>query len=214
MFTFVASQQPNPGVVAFWEWMKAHNCRSSTGVEICCGKGRNAIWLAAQGCRMTAFDFSETAIGEAKRRQERLKLLRAVDFKVLNAISPWPYASHSFDFVVDCYGTADLESTHERRYALDEALRILRPGGHYFLQIASPEIGFFATRYNCAPNSDPSTLVFPNGKIESIMTESELENWSHGLALVEVQRNIDTTLEICGQTEPYKYFWIVMRAPG
>lgn len=213
MFPFLDSEIPSPGVVQFWDWLVTNNARRRSGLELCCGKGRNAIWLASKGTRMSAFDFSEIAIVEAKRRQDRLSLPNHVEFRVEDAMLRWPYPSHEFDFVIDCFGTSDVESPEGRRNILDEALRVLKPGGHYCLQIDSPEIGFFAERYHDAPGPDHNTLVFPNGKIEAVLTESDVANWTHRLKLIEVKREIETTLEICGQTKPYKYFWIVMQAP-
>lgn len=215
MFPFVDSIVPNPGVVEFWDWMLSrHSGRSMKGLEVCCGKGRNAIWLAGKGVSMFGFDFSSIAIAEAMHRQERLSLPKKVDFRVQDAVCPWPYANHEFDFVVDCFGSSDIESEEGRQHVINEALRVIKPGGYYFLQIDSPEMGFFAERFNTAPGSERNTLLFPNGKVEAVLTELDLTNWRHPLAIVEVRREIETTLEICGQTAPYKYFWIVAQAPA
>ncbi len=213
MFTFVASETPNPGVVQFWDWLESNNADKKCGLEICCGKGRNAIWLAGQGSKMQAFDFSSTAIEEAKLRQSRLQLPDAVEFSLQNAMERWAYESSFFDFVIDCFGTSDIEAEHGRVNVLSETLRVLKPGGYYFLQIDSPEMGFFAELYESSPGPDKSSVVFPNGKIESILTESDIADWDHELTLVEVRPEIETTLEIYGQTKPYKYFWIVMQSP-
>ncbi|MBW2390673.1 MAG: class I SAM-dependent methyltransferase [Deltaproteobacteria bacterium] len=40
-------------------------------LDLACGEGRNAIWLALQGWRVTAVDFSEVAIERAKKLAER-----------------------------------------------------------------------------------------------------------------------------------------------
>ena len=39
--------------------------------EFGCGAGANAVWLAEQGWQVTAVDFSERAIGQAKRLAEQ-----------------------------------------------------------------------------------------------------------------------------------------------
>src|SRR4051812_33792254 len=62
MFPTVNSNVADPGVVRFWNIIDSSNRKTAPyGLEICCGKGRNAIWLAENGARMSAFDFSETA---------------------------------------------------------------------------------------------------------------------------------------------------------
>jgi len=214
MFPFVDSVVPNPGVVQFWDWLRSRGIvHPLRGLEICCGKGRNTIWLAGKGVEMAAFDFSESAIQEAKRRQERMSLRNKVSFTVSDALAPWPYPDHGFDFVVDCFGSSDIESEAGRNNVLAETLRVLKPGGFYSLQIDTAEMGFFAERFREAPGPERNTLIFPNGKVESVLSEDDIQGWQNPLALVEVRREIETALEIYGQTEPYKYFWIVAQAP-
>jgi len=214
MFPVVDSIVPNPGVVQFWDWLKFKGIAPPLrGLDICCGKGRNAIWLAGKGAEMAAFDFSEFAIQQAQRRQERMSLPNKVLFTVSDAMEQWPYPEHVFDFVVDCYGSSDIESEAGRNNVLAETLRVLKPGGFYSLQIDTAEMGFFAERLREAPGAERNTLIFPNGKVESVLSEEDIESWQSPLALVEVRREIETALEIYGQTEPYKYYWIVAQAP-
>lgn len=40
-------------------------------LDLACGEGRNAIWLAERGWRVTAVDFSEVAIERARKLAER-----------------------------------------------------------------------------------------------------------------------------------------------
>ena len=213
MFPFVDSTEPNPGVVLFWEWLNVQRENSPLkGLDVCCGKGRNAIWLAGKGINMDGFDFSEIAITEAKRRKQHLALPGKINFQIHDAFDRWSYDDHQFDFVIDCFGSADIESQEGRDYVLNETYRVLKPNGYYFLQIDTPEIGFFAERFNNARGIERNTLVFPNGKIESILTEEDIAAWSHPLKLIDVRREIESTHEIFGQTQPYKYFWIITQA--
>lgn len=216
MFPCVDSQDPSPGVVEFWDWLIAlqlDNANKFHGLEICCGKGRNAIWLSNHNVEMCAFDFSRIAIEEANRRQELLNLKNNVDFAVQDATTEWPYSDQTFDFVIDCFGSSDIESQTAREHILNEALRVLKPGGYYFLQIDSPELGFFAERFQNNPGTEKNTLLFPNGKVESVLREEDLEMWSHPLSLVSIRRIIEENVEIFGQVKPYKYFWIVAQSP-
>src|SRR5580698_4980619 len=65
-------QSASGGVVKFLEWYKQHakhdDFQDLCGLEMCCGKGRNVIWLAQQGFQMIGADFSTAAIAEAKKR--------------------------------------------------------------------------------------------------------------------------------------------------
>ena len=40
---------------------------SGTALDIACGEGRNALWLAKQGWQVSAMDFSSVAIDKAKK---------------------------------------------------------------------------------------------------------------------------------------------------
>ncbi|MBW2282173.1 MAG: class I SAM-dependent methyltransferase, partial [Deltaproteobacteria bacterium] len=39
-------------------------------LDLACGEGRNSIWLASQGWRVTAVDFSDVAIERARKLAE------------------------------------------------------------------------------------------------------------------------------------------------
>lgn len=216
MFPTVDSNVPDPGVVRFWEYICLKKEKADlTGLEICCGKGRNSIWLAENGAKMTGFDFSVTAIATAKRLQRRLPAAQKAMFRLQDALDPWPFGAGTFDFIVDSFGTADVESARGRDFVIEEAARVLKKGGLYFLQIDSPERGFFAERMKSHPGPDKDTLVFPNGKIESVLTEGDLATWDqrYPLKVVEVRRLVEHNVEICGKIIPYKYFWAVLRVP-
>ncbi len=50
------------------EAIAAHGIRTGRALDIGCGTGDNAIWLAQQGFDVTACDLSETAIGKAREK--------------------------------------------------------------------------------------------------------------------------------------------------
>jgi SAM-dependent methyltransferase len=92
-------------------------------IDLACGEGRNAIWLARRGWRVTAADFSEVALDRGRALAPDLP----VDW-VHADVTAWdpPPA----DLVVVCYLqlTADPLAA-----ALDRAVGALRPGGTFFL---------------------------------------------------------------------------------
>lgn len=216
MFPTVDSNVPDPEVVRFWEYLCHRQDNSPLrGLEICCGKGRNTIWLAENGAKMSGFDFSTMAIKTAKRLQRKLPENQRAEFRHYDALEPWPFGAATFDFVVDSFGTADIETARGREYVIEEAARVLKKGGLYFMQIDSPELGFFAERMRTHPGQEKNTLVFPNGKIESVLTEGDLASWNdnHPLKVHRVERHVEHNVEICGKRIPYKYFSIILQLP-
>jgi SAM-dependent methyltransferase len=66
-------------------------CRA---LELGCGTGTNAIWLAQQGFDVTAFDISPTAIDRAKAKVEQTKVqveFLIADVYALPDLEPFPF---------------------------------------------------------------------------------------------------------------------------
>lgn len=92
-------------------------------LDLACGEGRNAIWLAREGWASTGVDFSEVAIGKARRLAERAGV--AVDFHCHDVVN-WEPPVSSFDFVVLCYLHLPAEAM---AVVVDHAHSALAPGG-------------------------------------------------------------------------------------
>jgi methyl halide transferase len=71
-------------------------------VELGCGTGTNAVWLAAAGFDVTGLDLSSTAVARAQARAEAAGT--AARFLVADLLDPLPVEG-PFDFVFDrgCY---------------------------------------------------------------------------------------------------------------
>lgn len=67
-------------------------------LEIGCGTGTNAVYLAQRGFRMTAFDLVPLAIEQAKERAARAGV--RVDFRVVDLFDP-PEFGKTYPFVFD-----------------------------------------------------------------------------------------------------------------
>src|SRR3954452_9296635 len=75
-------------------------CRA---LELGCGTGASAVWLAQQGFDVTALDLSTVAIESARRRAEAAGA--GVRFLAADVLKPPPELAGPFDFVFDrgCY---------------------------------------------------------------------------------------------------------------
>ena len=67
-------------------------------IDLACGEGRNAIWMAKQGWQATGVDFSDVAIDKAKRLAENAGA--EVQFACADSTSYGPRAQ--FDLVLFC----------------------------------------------------------------------------------------------------------------
>jgi SAM-dependent methyltransferase len=87
-------------------------------LDLACGEGRNARWLAERGWQVTAIDFSGVAVEKGRRVSE------AVDWQVGDALTaPLP---QQLDLVVIAYLQVPAD---ERRVVVRRAFEALRPDG-------------------------------------------------------------------------------------
>jgi SAM-dependent methyltransferase len=113
-----ASTAPSRFLVA-----EVADLRPGTALDLACGAGRNAVWLAGQGWRVTAVDFS----GVALRMARSLAAERAVDVKWIEAdVVAWTPPARAYELV--CVFYLQLPAS-ERPIALARAAAGVRPGG-------------------------------------------------------------------------------------
>jgi SAM-dependent methyltransferase len=110
--------EPNRFLVA-----EVENLPPGRALDLACGSGRNAVWLAARGWRVTAVDFSEVALEQARA----LAAARGVEVEWVAAdVLDWQPAAEAFDLVVVLYLQLP---PNERRAALAAAASAVAPGG-------------------------------------------------------------------------------------
>jgi SAM-dependent methyltransferase len=92
-------------------------------LDLACGAGRNAVWLAEQGWQVTGVDFSDVAIDNARRLAGDRGV--AVEWLVAD-LGEWEPAANAFDLVVVLYLHLPAE---ERRPIMRRAAAALAGGG-------------------------------------------------------------------------------------
>lgn len=114
---FVWSTQPNRFLPPAVEGLTP-----GRALDVACGEGRNAVWLATQGWEATGVDFSATGLEKAARLAEANKV--TVEW-IRADVTSWQSAE-LFDLVVVFYLQLPEPS---RSAALASAARALAPGG-------------------------------------------------------------------------------------
>ncbi|MBW3666330.1 MAG: methyltransferase domain-containing protein [Actinobacteria bacterium] len=92
------------------------------GLDLASGEGRNAVWLAGQGWKMTAVDFSEVAVERGRQASED------VEFVVADVLE-WE-AERNFDLALIAY--LHLEEAALRE-VVERAAGWLEPYGELFM---------------------------------------------------------------------------------
>ena len=100
-------------------------------VDLGCGTGRHAAWLAAAGARVTAVDFSSGMLACARRKVDPA----AVRFVVHDLHDRLPVGKASFDAAVS--GLV-LEHLRDLPAFFRETRRVLRPGGRAVVSAMHP----------------------------------------------------------------------------
>lgn len=94
-------------------------------LEVGCGTGINAVWLATRGFDVSAFDLSPRAIDRARRRADEAGV--RVSFLIADVLAPPLALPGPFDFFFDrgCYHVVRRE---EVSAYLETLRRLTRPG--------------------------------------------------------------------------------------
>lgn len=199
------------GVERFYPRLTKRNSpKNLTGIEMGCGKGRNSIWLAKQGIRMNAFDFSNVAIAEAQKRSKEQRVETNVEFIVHDAIESWPYESKHFDFAIDCFASTDMESFEGRVFARNEYKRVLKPNGFLMVYTLSTDDEFHKEMIKKHPADEKNSFHNPRGKFEKIFDKQELLDFYEDFEWIEEQR-VEKDAEFFGKMCHCKHFWLILQ---
>jgi len=89
--------------------VKKENITPCKALDIGCGTGSNAIWLAQNGFDVTGGDFSPLAIEKAKKKSRKEKV--EVQFSVQDFLEP-NVGSSDFEFIFDrgCFHSFDTQN--------------------------------------------------------------------------------------------------------
>ena len=98
---------------------------AGTALDLGCGEGGDAIWLARQGWRVTAVDVSATALDRAVSDAATAGVADRIDFRRHDLAFTFP--SGAFDLVSAQYLHSPIE--FPRVHVLQEAASAVTPGG-------------------------------------------------------------------------------------
>jgi SAM-dependent methyltransferase len=157
------SAKPNRFLVA-----EVAGLEPGRALDLACGEGQNAVWLAGLGWEVTAVDYAEVAIAKGIERAAREGV--AVDFHADDLLRYRPEA-RAFDLVLILYLHMPSDG---RRLVLERAAAAVAPGGtlvlvgHDLLNLTEGVGG----------PSDPDLLFTPDDVVAEL----------HGLDLEKAER--------------------------
>lgn len=103
---------------------------SVTILDLGCGNGKNLMYAVENFCKSgIGYDFSKTAIGQAKKLSEGLD----INYEVRSIGEKFPLRDISVDVILDATSSNSLNE-QEREIYLREMSRVLKPGGFIFVR--------------------------------------------------------------------------------
>jgi len=116
------SAKPNRFLVA-----EVSELAPGRALDLACGEGRNAVWLAERGWQVTGVDFSEVAIEKARRLASARKV--EVEWLVADLLQ-FQLPSEAFELVLLFYLQLP---AGERQRIVRASARAVAPGGTFLL---------------------------------------------------------------------------------
>ncbi|PGF15631.1 hypothetical protein CP556_05515 [Natrinema sp. CBA1119] len=124
-------------------------------VDIGCGNGRNAVYLAKQGIDVIALDFSPEAVARTKERIAQSSVSDSVEVLLIDITAGLPIANDSVDLIVDSYLSCHfIEEVALENYFI-EVRRALAPDGQFYWS----GLGIGDEYYQSIANSHPAANV-------------------------------------------------------
>jgi SAM-dependent methyltransferase len=155
-------------------------------IDLGCGEGDNAIFLARHGFSVSALDFAPAAIAKARRKAAAAGV--AIEFLV-DDLTKLRKVRGEFDLLVD-YGTLDDLSFPHRDAYVRQVVPLAGPGSHFLLWCFEWKLGLWERAFTSALPF--GRLALGPGEAEQrfgkffdvvrIAGESDLSSWPRGWA--------------------------------
>jgi len=174
---------------------QAHLLRPDMSVlSVADGEGRNGVWLAGRGLRVTSFDLSKVGVEKAQALAARQGV--KIETSVAD-VNDWDWDARQFDLVVVVF--VQFMTVPERERFFAGTVRALAPGGLLMLQ------GY-----------TPGQLEYATGgpkKVEQLYTAELLRAAFAGLEILHLREHEDMMSEGSGHQGMAALIDLVARKP-
>lgn len=166
-------EDPSGSVVEFMHFLEARGVRAGRAIDVGCGSGRNALFLAESGFEVYAVDFVPELIRKLNGRSHVLGVSSRVRAYCQSVTDPWPFPSNHFGLAIDtfCYKHQISESGKERYRR--ELARSLKRGGFYLLTLAGTDDGYYGSLLATSGDATRRVIVDPANGIASILYDKQ-----------------------------------------
>jgi ubiquinone/menaquinone biosynthesis C-methylase UbiE len=174
-------------------------------LDVGCGAGRNAVFLADEGFHVVGLDISSTALGLALEEADKADLKNCVfvrhDFLKL------PFPDSQFDTVISCYSVEN-QPLPKIRKALNEMKRVLIDRGLVLVTLHSTKHWRFGLGKEISPGTFLTTETIKGKKLRfaaHFFEKDDAEKLFHSIEL-----NIMSLKERVKVTDRKRAHWIII----
>jgi len=150
-----------------------------TALDLGCGEGADAIWLARQGWRVTALDVSATALARAAREAERAGVPEGSIRWQEQDLTTWR-PGETFDLVSAFFLHSPIELP--RAEILRRAAAAVAEGGHLLVVGHASEPPWAAARHSHEGDGEAHQREFPTAREQLAELELPADEWEVRIA--------------------------------
>ncbi|MCX6790648.1 MAG: class I SAM-dependent methyltransferase [Candidatus Gribaldobacteria bacterium] len=202
--------KPQNDVLRFFKFLKKEaglTLENLKVLDLGCGTGRNANYLAGLGNQVVGLEMSPTALELAKARAVEAGV--TVDYQLGDIGSVYPFSDAFFDLVLDITSSNSLNEK-ERTVYLSEVSRVLKLGGYFLVRALCKEGDKNAKALlEKSPSGEKDTYFNPDmGLKERVFTREDLINfYSQKFKILKLLKKTSYTKF---KNQSYKRnFWLV-----
>ena len=168
---------PSGSVKWFMKFLKSKGITSGNVLDLGCGKGRNSLFFAKNGFSVSAIDFVPEIVNDLAGKTKGSN----ISCFCQSVAEKLPFASDSFDVIIDVYCYRYLLSESKQENYRKELFRVLKKNGHYLLSLANIDDSFFGSLVV----EDTNIITDPVTGLKSVLyTEDMIRNSFKGFKIV------------------------------
>jgi len=190
------NDEPQADTIRFLKFLKKDQKCSVTEkiiVDLGCGTGRNANYLAARDNTVIGIEISKTALEIAKKRAKEEGL--SVEYKLGDIGMPYDIQDNSVDIVLDVTSSNSLDEKGRSVY-LTEVNRILKTGGYFFVRaLAKDGNKNVKNLLKQSPGKEYDTYIIKEiGLTERVFSKDDfIKMYSHYFRILHLEKKTSYT---------------------
>jgi SAM-dependent methyltransferase len=197
--------RPSSAVLKFDAFLQRQGLVRRSILDLGAGAGRNSIYFAERGHRVTLLDFAQSALEIFEGKSSNVAWRNSARVVRHDLTEPLPFADNTFDAVIDVTTTTSLVPG-TMQGLVGELQRVIKPGGHVLSYIHNRSDGYLQL---VSPNQDHYE-VDDTGIIDYAYSEQELRQLYKAWQILDLQQ-VEKEDVLCDERHTRRLWWMVCR---